>query len=312
MIFKELVMILDLIIVGSAFLAITSFALWALQGVGGPVEARIRALGLGHSAGDVPDEELPLQARVIAPLVESIGRRAAAILPAAFLRRVEKKLVLAGEPMRPAAFYALMLGVGGLVGGTYIALIVAGSDGVPSFLALAPALLLVVIGIYLVNFWLSGQARSRKKAMTRGLPDTMDLLTICVEAGLGLDAAFHRIVEKQSGPLVDEIRQMLREIGLGKSRSVALIDLSDRTDLDEVRTFANAVNQAEQLGSSIARVLKAQSDRLRVRRRQQAEQEARKAPVKMVFPLVFCLMPSLFIFILGPIIINLMSFLNGQ
>ena len=305
-------MLFDLFIVASAFLAITSFALWALQGVGGPIEARIRALGLGHSAGNVPDEDLSFQARVIAPFVESVGGRVSALLPAAFLKRVEKRLVLAGRPMQPAAFYTLMLGVGSLFGGTYLALLVAASNGVPSFLALAPALLLIVIGMFVVNFWLSSQARARKKAMTRGLPDTMDLLTICVEAGLGLDAAFHQIVEKQSGPLVDEIRQMLREIGLGKSRKDALLDLSDRTDLDEVRTFANAVNQAEQLGSSIARVLKAQSERLRVRRRQQAEAEARKAPVKMVFPLVFCLMPSLFIFILGPMIVNLTGYLSGR
>ncbi len=305
-------MVLDLFIVVSAFLAITSFALWALQGVGGPIEARIRALGLGHSAGDVPDEDLPFQTRVMAPFVESVGGWVSAFLPSAFLRRIEKRLVLAGQPMEPASFYALMLGVGGLFGGTYLALLIAASDGAPSFLALVPALVLAAIGMYAVSFWLSSQARSRKKAMTRGLPDTMDLLTICVEAGLGLDAAFHRIVEKQSGPLVDEIRQMLREIGLGKSRSDALLDLSDRTDLDEVKTFANAINQAEQLGTSIARVLKAQSDRLRVRRRQQAEQEARKAPVKMVFPLVFCLMPSLFLIILGPIVVNLASYMAGR
>ena len=305
-------MLLDLFIVASAFLAITSFALWALQGVGGPIEARIRALGLGHSAGNVPDEDLPFQTRVIAPFVESVGGRVSALLPAAFLKRVEKRLVLAGRPMQPATFYALMLGVGSLFGSTYLALSIAASDGVPSFLALAPALALAALGMFVVNFWLSSQARARKKAMTRGLLDTMDLLTICVEAGLGLDAAFHQIVEKQSGPLVDEIRQMLREIGLGKSRKDALLDLSDRTDLDDVRTFANAVNQAEQLGSSIARVLKAQSERLRVRRRQQAEAEARKAPVKMVFPLVFCLMPSLFIFILGPMIVNLTGYLSGR
>ena len=148
--------------------------------------------------------------------------------------------------------------------------------------------------------------------MARGLPDSMDLLTICVEAGLGLDAAFNRVSEKQRGPLVDEMRQMLREIGLGKSRRDGLLDLAYRTDLEEVRTFANAVIQAEQLGTGIAQVLRIQSERLRVRRRQLAEQEARKAPIKMVFPLVFCLMPSLFIFILGPIVVKLIGYLSGQ
>jgi tight adherence protein C len=133
-----------------------------------------------------------------------------------------------------------------------------------------------------------------------------------VEAGLGLDAAFHRVAEKQSGPLVDEIRQMLREVGLGKSRRDALLDLADRTDLDDMRTFCNAVIQAEQLGTSLAQVLRVQSQRLRVRRRQHAEQEARRAPVKMVFPLVFCLMPSLFIFIIGPIIVTFFNYASDK
>jgi tight adherence protein C len=109
---------------------------------------------------------------------------------------------------------------------------------------------------------------------------------------------------------VDEIRKMLREIGLGKSRRDALLDLADRTQLEDVRSFANAVIQAEQLGTSLAQVLRAQSQRLRVRRRQRAEQDARRVPVKMVFPLVLCLMPSLFIFILGPIVVNVAEYLS--
>ena len=148
--------------------------------------------------------------------------------------------------------------------------------------------------------------------MIKGLPDSLDLLTICVEAGLGLDQAFQRVTEKQSGPLADEIHQMLREIGLGKARRQALLDLAERTDIEDIRSFANAVIQTEQLGTSLAQVLRVQAQRLRVRRRQRAEQEARRAPVKMVFPLVFCLMPSLFIFILGPIIVNLVDYLTGQ
>jgi tight adherence protein C len=214
--------------------------------------------------------------------------------------------------MRPGTFYALMFGIGTVLAAVYVLLVVAASDGLPSPLYLAPGLFFGGLGMYLVSFWLSGQAKARKAAMTRGLPDSMDLLTICVEAGLGLDAAFHRVAEKQSGPFVDEIRRMLREIGLGKARRDALLDLADRTDIEDVRTFVNAVIQAEQLGTSLAQVLRVQSQRLRVRRRQRAEQEARKVPVKMVFPLVFCLMPSLFIFIIGPIIVNLIGYLADQ
>ncbi|MCH7699228.1 MAG: type II secretion system F family protein [Chloroflexi bacterium] len=305
-------MLIDSVIALSSFAAVLFFTLWAVQGVGGPVEARIHALtqqGRG-SRSSADSEPVTFQARVVAPLIESVGRRVVAVLPGALLKRMEHRLVVAGQPMSTSAFYSLAVTVGTLFAGLYLLVIVAASDGVPPILALAPSALLWVLGMFLVTFWLSSQARSRRKAMSRGLPDTMDLLTICVEAGLGLDAAFHKVSEKQTGPLVDEIRQMLREIGLGKSRRQGMLDLAERTDLEEVLTFANAVIQAEQLGTSLAQVLRVQSERLRVRRRQAAEQQARKAPVKMVFPLVFCLMPSLFIFILGPIMVNLIGFLS--
>lgn len=306
-------MVLDSFIAISAFLAITFFAVWALRGVGGPVEARVRALGIGSSPADRREgDSLPFQARVVAPLIESVGQKMAALLPGAFSNRTEHQLILAGSPMRPTAFYVTMLVVGVMLAGLYLLLVIAAMDGAPSVRVLLATPLVGGVGMYLVTFWLSAQAKARKKEMSRGLPDSMDLLTICVEAGLGLDAAFHRVHEKQSGPFVDEIGQMLRELGLGKPRREALLDLAERTDLEEVRTFANAIIQAEQLGTSIAMVLRAQADRLRVRRRQQAEQEARRAPVKMVFPLVFCMMPSLFIFILGPIVVNLIGYLSGS
>ena len=301
-------MVIDLLIAGSAFFAILLVVLWTLSGAALPVDARVRALGsdLQH-----PDRlaATPFRVRVMAPLVESLGRRAAALLPGAFLRRTEQRLVLAGQPMSSTTFYALILGMSALFAGFYLLLVIA--SGVSSVLVLLPVLPLGFFGMYLPVFWLSSQAKSRKNAMIKGLPDSMDLLTICVEAGLGLDAAFFRVAEKQSGPFVDEIRQMLREIGLGKTRRDALLNLADRTDIDDVRSFANAVIQAEQLGTSIAGILRVQSQRLRVRRRQRAEQEARKAPVKMVFPLVFCLMPSLFIFILGPIVVKLVNYLTS-
>ena len=304
-------MLIDSVIALSAFVAVLLFTLWAVQGVGGPLEARIRALTRGGGSGNGANSEpVTFQARVVAPLIESVGRRVAAVLPGALLKQIEHRLVVAGQPMSTAAFFSLAVAVGTLFAGLYILVVVAASDGVPAILALAPSAFLGVLGMYLVSLWLSSQARSRRRAMSRSLPDSMDLLTICVEAGLGLDAAFHKVSEKQSGPLVDEIRQMLREIGLGKSRRQGMLDLAERTDLEEVLTFANAVIQAEQLGTSLAQVLRVQSERLRVRRRQAAEQQARKAPVKMVFPLVFCLMPSLFIFILGPIMVNLIGFLS--
>lgn len=303
-------MLLNATIGAFAFLSLLLFALWALRGVGAPLDVRIRALAMARQQGEGLGS-IPFQQRIVAPLIESIGRRMAAVLPGAFVNRTERRLVLAGQPLRPATLYALMFALGAMMSGTYFLLVFAVSDGAPSPLALLPGVILGLVGMYSVNFWLSSQARARQAEMIKGLPDSMDLLTICVEAGLGLDAAFYRVVEKQSGPLVDEIRRMLREIGLGKARREALLDLADRTEIDDVRSFANAVVQAEQLGTSLAQVLRVQSQRLRVRRRQRAEQAARKVPVKMVFPLVFCLMPSLFIFIIGPIMVRAINFLSS-
>jgi len=295
----------------AAFLGLMTLALWALQGSTQPADARVRLLAAVRQRGEGL-ASIPFQQRVVLPLVETIGRLVASLLPGAFVRRTEHRLILAGQPLKPTTLYALMAGAGAMIAGLYFLLVFMATGGTPSVLALMPGFLLGFLGMYLVNFWLSSQARARQRAMVRGLPDSMDLLTICVEAGLGLDAAFYRVAEKQSGPLVDEIRQMLREIGLGKTRRDALLDLVDRTDLEDVRVFANSVIQAEQLGTSLAQVLRVQAQRLRVRRRQRAEQEARRAPVKMVFPLVFCLMPSLFIFIIGPIFVNLINYLSSQ
>ncbi|MDZ4277932.1 MAG: type II secretion system F family protein [Dehalococcoidia bacterium] len=306
-------MLLNLLVAAFAFLAIASFAVWAtvMRAWARSADVRVRSLASAQQTGGGL-ATIPFQQRVGVPFVEAIGRHMASVLPQAFVRRTERRLVLAGQPMRLSTFYTLMFALGAIFGGAYFLLIFVATDGRPAPLALAPGFMLGIIGMYLASFWLSGQAKARQAAMMRGLPDSMDLLTICVEAGLGLDAAFYRVVEKQSGPIVDEIRQMLREVGLGKSRRDALLDLAERTGIEDVRSFANAVIQAEQLGTSLAQVLRVQSQRMRVRRRQRAEQEARKAPVKMVFPLVFCLMPSLFIFILGPIFVNLVGYFSSR
>ncbi len=292
------------------FLALLSIALWALQGSGRPAEARIRALALARQRGQ-GIAAIPFQQRIITPLLDAFGRIVAALLPGAFVGRTERRLVVAGAPMRPAVFYTMVLGLGALLAGAYVLLLIAAMNGQPPVIALMPAVLFALVGAYLPIFWLSAQAKARKRAMLRGLPDSLDLLTICVEAGLSLDGALHRVAQEQSGPLVEEIQQMLREIALGRTRREALQDMAARTEIADVRTFASAVIQAEQTGTSMARVLRVQSQRLRLRRRQRSEQEARRAPVKMVFPLVFCLMPSLFIFILGPIVTNAVEFLSG-
>jgi tight adherence protein C len=137
------------------------------------------------------------------------------------------------------------------------------------------------------------------------MPDALDLITVCVEAGLGLDAALARVVEKSSGPLADELSQTLREVVMGRRRREALIDMAGRTGVEELITFINAIVQAEQLGVSVAQVLRVQAEQIRTRRRQRAELTAREAPIKMLFPLVLFIFPAFMVVILGPAVIRI-------
>jgi tight adherence protein C len=163
------------------------------------------------------------------------------------------------------------------------------------------------LGYMLPEFWLGGKARKRSWAMVLQLPDALDLLTISVEAGLGFDAALAKVVEKMEGPLVNEFRQALAEIRMGRTRRDALRDVVARADAQPISNFIGAIVQAEQLGVPIAKVLQIQSQQLRIERRQRAEEMAAKAPVKMLFPMVGCIFPTIFIVILGPAIIAVMS-----
>ncbi len=148
-----------------------------------------------------------------------------------------------------------------------------------------------------------GRVKKRQKAILMMIPDALDLLTISVRAGLGFDAALGKVVEKLKGPLSDEFRRALAEVRVGKARREALRDIVARTEVVPLTNFIGAIIQAEQLGVSISKVLQVQSEQLRIERRQRAEEQAAKAPIKMLFPLVGCIFPSLFIVILGPAII---------
>ena len=167
-------------------------------------------------------------------------------------------------------------------------------------------------GYTIPEFWLGGRVKKRQKAILMMIPDTLDLLTISVRAGLGFDAALGKVVEKLKGPLSDEFRRALAEVRVGKARRDALRDIVPRTEVAPLTNFIGAIIQAEQLGVSISKVLQVQSEQLRIERRQRAEEKAAKAPIKMLFPLVGCIFPSLFIVILGPAIILIVVNLARQ
>ncbi len=168
------------------------------------------------------------------------------------------------------------------------------------------------IGYIAPEFWLGRRVRKRQHLILLQIPDALDLLTISVRAGLGFDAALGKVVEKLQGPLTEEFRRALAEVRVGKARREALRDIIPRTEVVPLTNFIGAIIQAEQLGVSISKVLQVQSEQLRIERRQRAEEMAAKAPIKMLFPLVGCIFPSLFIVILGPAVILIVQNLGTK
>ncbi|NTV99805.1 MAG: type II secretion system F family protein [Oscillochloris sp.] len=167
------------------------------------------------------------------------------------------------------------------------------------------------LGYMLPVTWLGQQIKKRKKAITKALPDALDLLCISVEAGLAFDLALQRVTQKWDDELSREFKKVLSDIRLGRTRREALKDLAVRTGVEDVQTFTAAVIQADQLGVSMSKILRLQSDQMRVRRRQRAEEAAQKAPIKMLFPMVFLIFPALFVVILGPAVPRIMSGFSG-
>jgi tight adherence protein C len=275
-----------------------------------PVQARLTQLG---SSQAVTLEELELQQplfdRTVRPLVKRLSGSVARIASTSFTQQTEKRLALAGNPgeMRVADWLGIKA-VGSLVGaGIFVLLFVMpGLIKVPVPLNFAMILVGVLFGYTAPEFWLGGRVKKRQKAILLMVPDTLDLLTISVRAGLGFDGALGKVVEKLKGPLTEEFRRALAEIRVGKARRDALRDIVPRTEVPALSNFIGAIIQAEQLGVSISKVLQVQSEQLRIERRQRAEEQAARAPIKMLFPLVGCIFPSLFIVILGPAIILIM------
>ena len=272
-----------------------------------PVQARLTQLG-SMTAKNL--EELELQApfieRTLRPLASRLSNSVSRITSTSFSDRTEKRLALAGNPgdLRVADWLGIKA-IGAIVGGIlfFLLFVVLGLFKFPLPIAGLLTLVGVMFGYTIPEFWLGGRVRKRQKAILMMIPDSLDLLTISVRAGLGFDAALGRVVEKLKGPLSDEFRRALAEVRVGKARREALRDIVPRTEVQPLTNFIGAIIQAEQLGVSISKVLQVQSEQLRIERRQRAEEQAAKAPIKMLFPLVGCIFPSLFIVILGPAII---------
>lgn len=272
-----------------------------------PVQARLLQLGT-MQARSLEELELqqPFLERTIRPLALRLSNAVARITSRSFAESTERRLALAGNPgdLRVADWLGIKA-VAAIVGAIvfFLVFVVLGLVGFPFAIGLVMTLVGLLLGYTLPEFWLGNRIRARQRAILLQIPDALDLLTISVRAGLGFDAALGKVVEKMKGPLIDEFRRALAEVRVGKSRRDALRDIIPRTEVQALSNFIGAIIQAEQLGVSISKVLQVQSEQLRIERRQRAEEMAAKAPIKMLFPLVGCIFPSLFIVILGPALI---------
>ena len=276
---------------------------------GDALQARLAEYSMRETPATLEEIELsmPFRERVLAPLVQRAAGFITRFTPANTLESTRHKLDLAGNPNNwtPSEFLGIRAIAAVVMGGLIFLLLTVTKSELPTRLGMTAVF--VVLGFMLPALWLGGKIGGRKTSVIKALPDALDLLTICVEAGLGFDQAMQKVSEKWDNELSRTFGRVLHEIRLGKTRREALRDASMRLDVGDVTSFVAAVIQSEQLGVSMAKVLRIQSDQMRMRRRQRAEEKAHQAPVKMLFPMVFLIFPAIWVVLLGPAILQVMN-----
>lgn len=276
------------------------------------IQEKLREMSRNPESIDLTDLELskPFTERVLKPIGDNLAGLARRITPIEMMNQTQKKIVAAGMKMNPAAIVGFQV----LAAIILPILIVAMGmiDKLGLMKGVGMAIFASVLGYMMPGVWLSSKVSARRLEITRALPDALDLLTIAVEAGLAFDMALSKVVEKTKGALCREFARTIYEIRLGKPRRDAMKDMAIRADCPDLAQFISALVQADKLGVSIGNVLRVQSDQMRLKRRQRAEETAMKAPLKMSFVLVFFVLPALLIVLLGPAVINVMTELGGN
>lgn len=275
-----------------------------------PLQERLAQFGERELPDSLEEIELslPFKDRVLLPALRRLAGILTRFTPEKQLEETRKQIELAGlaGSMEPATFFAMRIGA--TIGLGLLAFLL--------FFVFSPrrdpnALLYTIggaaLGYFFPVLWLKSKISRRQDSIVKNLPDALDLLTICVEAGLGFDQAMGKVYEKWDNDLAIGFGRVLREIQLGKSRREALRDMSERMDVPDVTAFVAAVIQADQLGVSMTKILRVQSDQMRVKRRQRAQEKAHQAPVKMMIPMVLLIFPSLWIVLLGPAVVFLLE-----
>lgn len=267
------------------------------QMVGSPAPLPVRELELS----------VPLYQRAIRPALAGIAKLLVRFIPAAREVELEKKIIAAGSPGKFSAREWMVIKYLGAAGLGFLLWTFADMTGK----SLAQAVFLASVGVPLgwlgPDLFLNSKIRHRKNQVEKALPDALDLLTVSVEAGLGFDGALMKVAEKTRGVLADEFVLMLQECHMGKPRREALRDMADRVAVDDLSSFCGSIILADTLGISIGNVLRTQSQQMRQKRRQRSEEMAMKAPIKMLFPMVFFIFPAIFVILLGPAMLQIMK-----
>ncbi|MEE9188672.1 MAG: type II secretion system F family protein [Anaerolineales bacterium] len=301
------------VVVGAVLLVAVVMIVIGLRDAGDvdPLQDRLAEYAARGEIADLEEIELsqPIAERIIYPIARKLGELALRFTPQNAIQQTTKKLERAGSPggMDATVFWALRI-AGLSLGALLFFVATIAPEG--SFLkgrGLLIGIPAAAMGFFLPELWLQGRISKRQTDVRKALPDALDLLTICVEAGLGFDAAMSKVYEKWDNVVAISFGRVIREIQLGKLRRDALKDMAERLSVSEMTSFIAAVIQSEQLGVSLARVLRIQADQMRIKRRQIAQEAAAKAPIKMLIPMALLIFPSICIVLMTPAVLMLMQ-----
>jgi tight adherence protein C len=255
--------------------------------------------------------EVPFSERIIGPLTERFVGAGRRLTPDERLEKIRARLDLAGNPIGWDVDRVLGLKALGLIAGLFLGVVIPPLFGGGAREIALSTLALAALGWFGPTMWIYQVGYDRTEQIRRELPDALDLLTISVEAGLAFDAALAQVARNSDGPLAKELFRVLQEMQIGTGRADALRALAERTDVEELRIFVGAMVQADTFGVPVAKVLRVQSREMRIKRSQRAEEKAQQVPVKILFPLIFCILPALFIVVMGPAGIKIFQQFQG-
>lgn len=299
------IVVLAVVLGGAAVLIMAGVRAANNREEGDPIMARLaEATERGEMPKSLEQIELqqPFAQRVIVPFLQRVGDLSTSFTPQKVLEETTRKLEIAGNPGRldAATFLSTRFVVAIVFGGILLLVGLFSPNRWPLAQTFLAVTVFTLLGFFFPQLWLQSKINARQKDIRKAMPDALDLLTICVEAGLGFEAAMSKVSEKWETELSLALLRAIREIQLGKSRRDAMRDMADRIGIPEMTSFVAAIIQSEILGVSLSKVLRIQSDQMRVKRRQHAEEQAHQAPIKMIVPLAFLIFPSIFIILLTP------------